>query len=164
MACPTPLPEADTDENAPPTISTLRPVTNAAAAELLTEGIAEAAYSDESELLLYTVTVCVTVDVEAAETAADSLFDALPGIKTSVTFCTFIPEFELCEETLSSLLFSDAGVELAEGTTLDGAFAPAPLTDIEGEADGDGEVDPELGSSGGKVGRIVPVDGSYRKV
>jgi len=88
------MPEADADEKPPPTISMLRPVTKAAAAELLAEGVAEAAYSAEGELLLYTVTVCVTVDVGATETAADALFVVLSGIKTSVTFCVFIPEFK----------------------------------------------------------------------
>jgi len=66
------------------------PVIKAAAAELLDEGVAEAADNDESELLLlYTVTVCVTVDVEAAETPNVALFVVLSGIKTSVALCVF---------------------------------------------------------------------------
>lgn len=53
------------DEGPLPTTSTLRPVALAAGTELfVVEGVASAAFKDEGDPLLYTVTVCVYVDVE----------------------------------------------------------------------------------------------------
>jgi hypothetical protein len=77
------------DEEPLPTISTLRPVALAAGTELLVvEGVASAAFKDEGDPLLYTVTVCVYVEVETEALIATLLAVALCGIKTRVTFCS----------------------------------------------------------------------------
>lgn len=82
-----PSEEVKGDEEPVPTISTSRPVAFAAGTELLVdEGVAAAAFKDEGDPLLYTVTVCVYVDLETG--ASTALLVAAPcGIKTSVTFC-----------------------------------------------------------------------------
>jgi hypothetical protein len=76
-------------EPPPMATSTSRPVALAAGTELLVvEGVASAAFKDEGDPLLYTVTVCVYVEVETEALIATLLAAALCGIKTSVTFCS----------------------------------------------------------------------------
>lgn len=82
---------AEGDEEPPPmATSTLRPVALAAAGTelLVVEGVASAAFKDEGDPLLYTVTVCVYVEVETDALIATLLAAALCGIKTRVTFCS----------------------------------------------------------------------------